>query len=458
MKKIWLLLAVISIVSCKNEVPVDYAIISGNITNKSKKDLMIISPDRYFKQVISVNEDGTFLDTLRVQPNKYILLQDRNSVAVFIENGNVLTVDFDAKNLDSSIVISGKGSEISNYLLEKNKKVKEIVGSGPEIYKQEEAVYKATRLEVRNVTTEILGNSKGISEAFKAKELRNINYEYIHQLNIYEVYHKHYAKKEEFKVSEDFFKDVEKVTDFNNEEDFLYSQSYQDIVTSSYRDSAEKLIKQDSISEDLASLTAFSKAKNSTIKNKLLFDDAKYGITYTENLEEYYKFYMDNSTNDEQKSKITKSYKKLKTVAKGQPSPKFENYENINGTTTSLDDFKGKYVYIDVWATWCGPCKREIPSLKEVEKKYHKKNIEFVSMSVDKPKDHDTWKKMVEDMELKGVQLFADKDWESQFVQDYLIKGIPRFILIDTEGNIVNANAPRPSSEKLIELFNELKI
>ena len=167
---------------------------------------------------------------------------------------------------------------------------------------------------------------------------------------------------------------------------------------------------------------------------------------------------MDNSTNEEYKAEIAKSYNKLKTVAKGQPSPKFENYENFKGATTSLDDFKGKYVYVDVWATWCGPCKREIPSLKEVEKKYHGKNIEFVSISVDNVKDHDAWKKMVEDMELKGVQLFADKAWESQFVQDYLIKGIPRFILIDTEGNIVNSNAPRPSSEKLIELFNELKI
>ncbi len=458
MKKIWLLIVLISVVSCKNEAPVDYAIISGKITNTSNEDLMIISPDRYFKQVINVNKDGTFLDTLRVQPTIYWLLQGKNGVEIFIENGNVLAVEFDTKKMGNTIVVSGKGSEISNYLLAKNKKVKEIVGSGQEIYKQEATEYKANRLEIKNETTAILENFKGISEGFKAMELRNINYEYIHQLNIYEVYHKYYAKKEGFKVSEDFLKDVEKVSDFNNEEDFLYSKSYQNIVTNYYSDEAVKLIEQDSIAEDLASLMALSKATSATIKNKLLYNDAKYGITYTETLEAYYKFYMDNSTNEEYKAEIAKSYNKLKTVAKGQPSPKFENYENFKGATTSLDDFKGKYVYVDVWATWCGPCKREIPSLKEVEKKYHGKNIEFVSISVDKQKDHETWKKMVEDMELKGVQLFADKDWESQFVQDYLIKGIPRFILIDTEGNIVNSNAPRPSSEKLIELFNELKI
>lgn len=155
----------------------------------------------------------------------------------------------------------------------------------------------------------------------------------------------------------------------------------------------------------------------------------------------------------------------------GKPSPNFEDYENYKGGTTSLSDLKGKYVYVDVWATWCGPCKTEIPFLKEVEKKYHDKNIAFVSISVDDGRDFkaDTpeeslaaakegWKKMIADKEMGGIQLFSDKGWKSDFVQGYQIQGIPRFILIDTEGNIVNADAPRPSSPKLIELFNSLNI
>ena len=67
----------------------------------------------------------------------------------------------------------------------------------------------------------------------------------------------------------------------------------------------------------------------------------------------------------------------------GKPSPAFEDYENYKGGTTSLADLKGKYVYVDVWATWCGPCIAEIPSLKKLEKQYHGKNIQFVSLSVD---------------------------------------------------------------------------
>lgn len=157
---------------------------------------------------------------------------------------------------------------------------------------------------------------------------------------------------------------------------------------------------------------------------------------------------------------ISGSYEEKQYLAtvlgKGQVSPKFSGYENYKGGLTSLDDLKGKYVYIDVWATWCGPCKAEIPFLKEVEKAYHDKNIEFVSISVDKAKDNEAWKKMVEEKELGGIQLFADNDWNSDFVKEYKVNSIPRFLLIDPAGNIVSSDASRPSSDDLRVLLNEL--
>lgn len=153
-------------------------------------------------------------------------------------------------------------------------------------------------------------------------------------------------------------------------------------------------------------------------------------------------------------------------LPKGAVSPDFVGYENYNGEKTSLSDLKGKYVYIDVWATWCGPCKAEIPALKEVEKKYHGKNIAFVSMSIDDDRSHGgsweqankDWKKMVKDKELGGIQIIAPNGWKSEFVKNYRINGIPRFILLDPEGKIVSPSAPRPSSEELIKLFDQEQI
>jgi len=122
-----------------------------------------------------------------------------------------------------------------------------------------------------------------------------------------------------------------------------------------------------------------------------------------------------------------------------------------------LENLKGKNVYVDVWATWCGPCKREIPHLKELEKKYHKNDdIVFMSVSIDKMEDKDKWLKMVEEKELSGVQLMADKAWKSSICDDYAIKGIPRFLLIDKEGNIMDKNAPRPSSKEIKEVMADL--
>lgn len=138
---------------------------------------------------------------------------------------------------------------------------------------------------------------------------------------------------------------------------------------------------------------------------------------------------------------------KAKKLA-GKPSPNFD-YENFKGGKTKLTDLKGKYVYIDLWATWCAPCRAEIPYLQKIEEKYHGKNIEFVSISIDKAKDNEKWKKFVTDKKLGGVQLFADKDWESEFVTNYGVTGIPRFILVDPNGNVVSADAERPSSPEL---------
>lgn len=149
-----------------------------------------------------------------------------------------------------------------------------------------------------------------------------------------------------------------------------------------------------------------------------------------------------------------KSAQALKNV-EGNIAPSFD-YVNHAGGKTKLEDLRGKYVYIDVWATWCGPCRGEIPSLKKVEEKFHDKNITFVSISVDEDKDYEKWKKFVTDKELGGVQLFADKNWMSAFIQSFGINSIPRFILIDPKGKVVSADAERPSDAKLTEKLEGL--
>jgi len=173
--------------------------------------------------------------------------------------------------------------------------------------------------------------------------------------------------------------------------------------------------------------------------------------------------YLDNNYSAQHQMAVMQMEAEKKT-AKGMTSPTFMDYENAKGGENSLDSFKGKYVYIDVWATWCRPCIEEIPALQSLEKEYAGKNVEFLSISTDEPQRsggswdaaRTKWLSFVKDRNMSGVQLWAGEDFA--FQQEYMINAIPRFIIIDPSGNIVDSNAPRPSDPSLKTLFTELGI
>lgn len=344
--KKWLLLAtlVLAIISC-NESQKDYVTFSGKITNKNSDSLLIRSNERPFYKVIKVNEDGSFKDTLSVEPGIYNLFDGGEYTNLFFKNGYDIHLTLDTKNFDESINYTGEGANNSNFIAQK--------------YLLQAELFDLDKL-------------KNLNANELETEISNI--------------------KQELKTyySSDKTIDSSLVALANDEIDPLIQQ---------YRNY---------LSEAIALRTS---------------------------------------------------------LPKGSASPTFEDYENFDGGKTSLSDLKGKYVYVDVWATWCGPCKIEIPALKSLEKQYEDKNIQFVSISIDDDRSHGSWeaakskwKTMVDVESLRGLQLFAPNGWNSDFIRNYKINGIPRFLLIDPNGNIVTADAPRPTDPALIELFNELSI
>jgi len=452
MKKILLsLICAAAIVSCKKETPVEYVLFSGKIANAKTTNLKVATLDRKPVKTIELAEDGSFSDTLVVKNGYLNFSLGREYSTFYVENGYALTLDMDAAKFDESIVYTGEGSVENNYLKGKfalNQSLSKA-SNMREISKLEEAEFIAKIDSVKKVSNDFLNSTKGLSPDFLHLEKNMVALNSISNLQNYERYRQHFAKLPAFKVSDDFPNVTEGVN--MQDETLLNLGVYKRVITNFYMDKVEN--KDDESGLDYLAVLE-KEVTNQKIKDALVYDAAKYTITYTDNLEGYYAKFSELQKNEKFNKEITDTYTQLLTVAPGQVSPKFVGYENIKGGTTSLEDLKGKYVYVDVWATWCGPCKAEIPSLKALEEEFHKENIEFVSISVDKAADHDKWLAMVNDKELKGVQLFADKSWSSDFVQGYLIKGIPRFILIDPQGNIVNSNAPRPSSDKIKGLLN----
>lgn len=119
-------------------------------------------------------------------------------------------------------------------------------------------------------------------------------------------------------------------------------------------------------------------------------------------------------------------------------------FEDVNGKTHRLSDFRGKYVFVDMWASWCGPCCAEMPALEKLKKELGNPNVVFVCISVDKNKEH--WKRKMEQLGLKGNQWIVTDD---TFSRKMNIKTIPHFMLYDKNGKLMEYRAPNPSKSVL---------
>ncbi|CAL2085195.1 TlpA disulfide reductase family protein [Tenacibaculum sp. 190524A05c] len=453
MKKLMLGLFAVSLVACNNAEPVNYVLFNGTIKNPNSKSLTILDGSNKPVRQIKVSDTGAFADTIFNANGYYAFNDGKERSEIYLQDGYELTLDMDAKEFDETIKYSGNGSDVNNYLSQKFM-TKEKAGSTFQLYSMDEDKYLSTMNTLKEDLEKSLEN---VDAKFAKQEKVNLNYEHLNHLTQYEPAHGYFTKNRDFKVSESFPNAIEGI-DLNNEEHYKLYNSYKGIVGYGFAKVARENAKKNGTSYETEAIAHLKELKSDVIKNDILNGFVRQVSVMNPNAEALYKGIMEISTDEKLKERLTKQYNAILTLAEGKDSPVFVNYENNAGGTTSLADLKGKYVYIDVWATWCKPCKDEIPHLKKVEEKYHDKNIEFVSISIDEEKDHELWKKMIKDESLGGTQLMADAAWGSKFVQEYQINGIPRFILIDPTGKIVKSYAPRPSDKKLIELFDGLKI
>ncbi len=195
------------------------------------------------------------------------------------------------------------------------------------------------------------------------------------------------------------------------------------------------------------------KIANDTLKGEFALSMAEKLKTYTD-LElfknEYGKYILTSS----QKSRINDLAARLTQNAPGVNTLDFSGTDRSD-KKVSVSDFKGKVVVVDVWATWCGPCRKELPSLKALEKEYHDKNVVFLSISLDEAKDKQKWMDFIQREGLTGVQLFGGNGLASDVAKLYNIKGIPRFMVFGKNGKIVTDNAPRPSDPSLKYMIEE---
>ncbi len=408
--------------------------LSGCIENPNHKEVKIYGPNKYLKVIPLSN--GCFADTLKVDKGSYSFSDGNESSAMYLAPGYDLKIKLNTKEFDESINYEGIGSENNNYLAkiylynEQNNLFALLSKKGP----MNPDKFLKLQLNYDDGALKIIEEMNFSDKEFEKDQkeiigLSSLNI-ILNQLNIDVLT----EKGEKLKLTKYLLAEFNKL---NLSDTLLFesNRTYRAVVNSFFRCGL--------VAKNSVFINAYNNLNTQSLKNDIKNNLSRYISFRTDDIDSYFKALNLISKDSSFIAKYTQNYNKIKALSKGNPLPSFE-YKNYEGATTSLADLKGKLIYIDIWATWCVPCKSQIPYLGKLEERFQNQNIEFVSISIDNPKDEDKWIAMIEDNQMGGIQLIADKAWKSSIVNDYLIRGIPRFILLDEKGNIIDANSSRP--------------
>ncbi len=143
-------------------------------------------------------------------------------------------------------------------------------------------------------------------------------------------------------------------------------------------------------------------------------------------------------------------------MALGATAPEFAEADTA-GKVISLSSFRGKYVLIDFWASWCGPCRRENPNVVKAYNTYKGKNFTILGVSLDRPNAKDKWLAAIHKDGLTWNHVSDLKFWDSKAAGLYAVRGIPQNFLLDPNGKIIGKNLRGEDLQnKLAELFGKI--
>ncbi len=465
MKKIALsILIVFVLFSCSNEKS---ATISGKITNPLDENVVIQINYLDRTDTIALAEDGTFSAKIEVTDEYLGTFKNGNfRLPVYLVPGASINIELDIdelKNKNSTgAKITGNGSEPTALMFElKNKGLTDGIMVLLKMPVDSFTVKMDEAINARNEAIEKFQEQNTTSAKF-LKEIRLMQrIDFAQNYKYFIDFHHRYAPQDTLPIPDSFQEYVDEIP-VDDYELCKEIPEYRYWVISHLQSEISKTLSADTTINYKMAVYAEKNineiiALNAPVEIK---DEIGYRLVLSysfkpDSIQKVYKArYKELIKNQNYIDKFEKTLAAIEKTKPGSVAPSF-NYPDINGNMVSSESLKGKVIYIDVWATWCGPCKGEIPHLKKMEEELRDKEIAFVSISVDE--DKEAWEKMVKEKELAGYQLYAKEAWETDIIKNYAIRGIPRFIIVDKEGKIVEANASRPSNEKTKAKLLELE-
>jgi len=476
-------------------------IIQGQLSNVPEKQisLQFRDDDKFVNIEISLNDDGKFyLKSNQItKPVMATLGKNRSILSyIYVAPGYNLMLTGDGKDyrsFASSKKIEGYGAAANNYLFMRDAVMMKQKNDKEWFQMNATALlaYADRQEKICDSIVRIVFNKKVAPDNyysyFRKKTVLNIKFDRLSYLVNHAIDDKNFnydqanayvvnnfepgIKNFNYNPASDFLNKPLKPGILNNlfNKDYDVSDSYRILMYNYYfiflyeqqkrRDST--VLEKKRYNIDFVKLVAND--YKGDLREKVLYSRIYTTIQYARSFEELNDYkkafpkYIDQIPGKDKKDNIAKLYAskeaELLKTAIGRPAPLF-TAEDSSGKKYSLAYLKGKVVYVDLWASWCGPCRAETPYLKKIFEKYKGDN-RIVIMSVAVLDMHDKWKTAVTEDKPTWLQLF---DTDGSVQNAYVATSIPKFVLIDKQGNIVNLDASDPQSGAVLEKLLDAEI
>lgn len=444
-----IILLIILTLGCNNAVDNSY-IIRGTVKEPKEKDVSLKIEDEILFRTLTPSGEFEFI--VQLEESSYARLQYGDlGLPIFVKPGTADSFCWEG-DLRGNKSIEGDNRLINTYLLDKVKYFDKLNSSIGDIYKKDVVTFNTTidsiQTNLQNHLGEILSSLSNKYSDFADIEAIEVQYKIVNIKSSYKKAHKYFTGLEP--ETPEWYNAQFSQLDLTNETG-LKSPEFLIYLHGLLNSGIKAKFQNNEVPDNWAILQYTEKLRlipelfpGEGIANRLLYDIAVQRLNADDEtgIDEFMMVFNGLCSDSLLKGKILSSYEDWKLLTKGSLAPDF-SLVDTNNHICSLSDFKGKFLILDFWASWCTPCLREMQPLSDIEDSLDPDKYTIISVNLDN--DKNDWNRTLQSKEIPGIHLYAEKGWDAEIRKVYRVKTIPRYVVIDPDGRIVDIKAPYPS-------------